>query len=249
MSVFGLLPSNADGNAVVIEELGGRERKLDLQGGNTPDRGVEVRDRIRVHKHTYAHGAVLLHETGRVHDPLTFRGKFLDKSDFVIGGSRVRARILHSIVLARERVRVSWGQNIVREGLLSDLIQVNNHHNQIEYEFTLTVSSSAEEDETVNTALTGPFGKALLTVADALNSAQAAVEGLLDGYLLVSANARVLINDGPPQVPFTEFLGGNQRKAEAWDDSSDIEAALAEIRAAEARREASLAASQNGWGA
>lgn len=138
-------PKNANGQAMVIEELAGPKVKFVLDGKNMPVKGIPIGDRVITNKVTNpGNSEATIHVMGVEYDDVVLRGRFHDPADLVIGGARRRVELLRGLEHRMNPVRVTWGDNIVRLGIIKSAVLTEHMHDDIDYEITIEVAKAEE---------------------------------------------------------------------------------------------------------
>lgn len=138
--------NNANGQPVQIRELDGLQTTLYLGTKARPQRGVEVRDKVRFSKQFYpGNDEATIHIQGMEYDDIVLRGRFHDPvGDVFIGGSRRRVELLRGLQHRRSTCELSWGGNIVRTGIVADVTITEKTHHDVNYEIRFVVAKAGE---------------------------------------------------------------------------------------------------------
>jgi len=112
------MAGSADGQPVIIRELGGELRTVTLEGPDLPERGLEVGVSLRQTTTRYPNGATSVQLHGSEEEPIELRCTFSDSLTGIDEGAISQVETLRSILLGQQPVEFSWGALLVRRGYL-----------------------------------------------------------------------------------------------------------------------------------
>lgn len=170
------MPNLADGQAVVIRELEGDLREVELGDSDLPERGVEVGGKMRTVPTWYPGAkAASTQVMGTEDEPIVLKGFFNDRWTGLIDGAAAKRAALESLRLGQRYCELQWGSLItVRGFLVKTRFKILREH-QIAYELEFQV---AETDlaEVIATPAVVEGQADPLTVLDLLSDALDALE-------------------------------------------------------------------------
>lgn len=148
---------SADGSPVIIEELTGLKASVVLGSRARPEQGVEITDTLRYQKTHYAgNNTATIHVMGMEYDDIILNGRFKDAADYVITaaggggladatkGSRRRVELLRGLMHRQSLCQLSWGDTIVRQGVVAMVKIIERRHNHCRYQIRFAVAKAGE---------------------------------------------------------------------------------------------------------
>ncbi len=143
----------ADGQPVILTPLSGSTAGVTLADGDLPEQGVEVPSELRTSEADYPFSlrrSVQL--LGLDEGDIPLRGKFRDVWGGTQGHAAAQWQALRDLFVAQVQVELSWGDLLIRRGVIRRLRPTFVSEGAIDYELDFMV---LEADEA--TVITQPF--------------------------------------------------------------------------------------------
>lgn len=138
-------PLFAEGVPVVLREIAPPFRSLTLEGADLPEQGVEAGAELRVHTTRYPGGrGASAQVLGVTEGDIRLRGVFRDSDAGLQGWAMAQSSAARALLLGGGLVELSWGDALVRRGLVKSYTPSYNRVNDIAYELVFEVHEADE---------------------------------------------------------------------------------------------------------
>lgn len=182
------MSGTADGQPVVLRELGGQYRTVELAGSDMPERGMEAPVSLRAVHSRYPGGKVTTQILGVEEGEITLKCRFNDRLTSLDEGAIAQSETLRSILLGQQPVELTWGILLTRRGYLTKVTPRYERESLIGCEIAF-LPVEADEAFYVTTPMGAPSAKAVLDLLDLLDAILDASEEIVAVTNLVQAAA------------------------------------------------------------
>lgn len=141
----------ADDQPIILTELGGAERVLELADASLPQRGVTTEGETRLKKTHYPGSATASTQVLGTHDnDIVMTGILRDTWIGLEGGALALATELRSMWLGQTYMQLEWGDTLVVRGFISKIRVTHFYRGWLGYDLTFSVAESDEAEVIVS---------------------------------------------------------------------------------------------------
>lgn len=180
-----------DGAPIILQELEGQLRTLTLDGAAMAERGLEVGAKLRKIVNRYPGNDVpSVQVLGHEEDPIVIKGSLNDSLMGLAGYARATANAMRELFLGKRYVAFSWGDTLVRRGMIDELKLIWDRDSLARYELTLL---PLEAQEAVVIAVPFPASEQPAAFLEAIEAALDELEDAADNAVAILNLGRALL--------------------------------------------------------